>query len=80
LPTGSAFGAGTAILDVGCGSGGFCALAAARGAAVHGLDANPVEVERARDRVHGGEFRVGFMEDLPWPDDTFDAVTGFNAF
>jgi SAM-dependent methyltransferase len=34
----------------------------------------------ARDRVHGGEFRVGFMEDLPWPDDTFDAVTGFNAF
>jgi SAM-dependent methyltransferase len=73
-------GLDTAVLDVGCGSGGFCALAAARGAAVHGLDASPAELERARGRVPGGEFRLGLMEDLPWPDDSFDAVTGFNAF
>jgi SAM-dependent methyltransferase len=73
-------GAGTAVLDVGCGGGGFCKLAAARGAAVHGLDADADEVERARRRVPGGEFRVGLMEDLPWPDASFDVVTGFNAF
>jgi SAM-dependent methyltransferase len=73
-------GPDTAVLDVGCGSGRFCALAAARGAAVHGLDANQAEIERARSRVRVGEFRVGLMEDLPWPDDTFHAVTGFNAF
>jgi SAM-dependent methyltransferase len=73
-------GADTAVLDVGCGSGGFCALAAARGATVHGVDADPAELERARGRVPGGEFRLGLMEDLPWPDDAFEAVTGFNAF
>jgi SAM-dependent methyltransferase len=70
----------TAVLDVGCGSGRFCALAAARGAAVHGLDASPPEIERARDRVPAGDFRVGFMEELPWPGGSFDVVTGFNAF
>jgi SAM-dependent methyltransferase len=73
-------GAGTAVLDVGCGSGGFCELAAARGARVHGLDADAGEIERARRRVPAGDFRVGLMEDLPWPDDRFDVVTGFNAF
>jgi SAM-dependent methyltransferase len=70
---------GTAVLDVGCGTGGFCELAAARGAAVHGLDAKPDQIERARRRVPAGDFRVGQMEDLPWPSDTFDVVTGFNA-
>jgi SAM-dependent methyltransferase len=72
--------AGTTVLDVGCGTGGFCELAAARGAAVHGLDAMPDQIERARRRVRAGEFRLGLMEDLPWPDGSFDVVTGFNAF
>ena len=49
-------GAGTAVLDVGCGSGGFCELAAARGARVHGLDADAGEIERARRRVPAGDF------------------------
>jgi hypothetical protein len=31
-------------------------------------------------RTTEGDFRVGAMEHLPWPDDTFDLVTGFNAF
>jgi SAM-dependent methyltransferase len=73
-------GPATDVLDVGCGSGRFCALAAARGATVHGVDASPLEIDHARARVPAGEFRVGFMEDLPWPDDSFDAVTGFNSF
>jgi SAM-dependent methyltransferase len=71
---------GTAVLDVGCGAGGFCVLAAARGAAVHGLDVTPAAIERARRRVPDGDFRLGLMEDLPWPDDSFDVVTGFDAF
>ena len=73
-------GPGGALLDVGCGTGGFCALAAARGAVVHGLDADPEAVERARRRAPGADLRVGIMESLPWPDDRFDVVTGFNAF
>jgi SAM-dependent methyltransferase len=73
-------GAGTALLDVGCGTGGFCELAAARGALVHGVDELPDRVERARARVPAGDFRVGLMENLPWADGAFDVVTGFNTF
>jgi SAM-dependent methyltransferase len=73
-------GAGTTVLDVGCGAGGFCELAAARGAAVHGVDAMPDQIELARRRVPAGEFQLGLMEELPWPDRSFDVVTGFNAF
>jgi SAM-dependent methyltransferase len=73
-------GPGTRVLDVGCGGGGFCELAAARGAAVHGVDALADRIAEARRRVPAGDFRVELMEQLPWPDGAFDVVTGFNAF
>jgi SAM-dependent methyltransferase len=75
-----AIGSGIELLDVGCGAGEFCALAAARGASVHGLDATPAAIEHARRAVPEGDFQVGLMEDLPWPDASFDVVTGFNSF
>jgi SAM-dependent methyltransferase len=31
-------------------------------------------------RVPDGDFRLAMMEALPWPDATFDVVTGFNTF
>ena len=71
---------GTTVLDVGCGAGRFCRIAADRGARVAGLDATPAFVEIARERVPQGDFRVGEMEELPWPDGSFDLVTGFNSF
>jgi SAM-dependent methyltransferase len=40
----------------------------------------PDRVAHARRRVPAGDFRVGLLERLPWPDATFDVVTGFNAF
>jgi ubiquinone/menaquinone biosynthesis C-methylase UbiE len=73
-------GPGLRVLDVGCGDGGFCALAAERGAQACGVDADAAAVERARRRVPAADLRVGLMEDLPWPDGRFDAVVGFNAF
>ena len=73
-------GRGTSLLDVGCGAGRFCRIAADRGATVSGLDATASFVEIARERVPDGDFRVGDMEDLPWADDSFDVVTGFNSF
>ena len=73
-------GPGTRVLDVGCGTGGFCELAAARGAVVHGIDTVADRIAVARRRVPAGDFRVELMERLPWPDGAFDVVTGFNAF
>lgn len=71
---------GIRVLDVGCGAGRFCRMAADRGARVSGLDATPAFVEIARERVPDGDLRVGEMEELPWADDSFDLVTGFNSF
>jgi ubiquinone/menaquinone biosynthesis C-methylase UbiE len=73
-------GRATRVLDVGCGAGLFCVLAAARGALVAGMDATLPFIAIAKTRVPGGDFRVGEMETLPYADDTFDAVTGFNSF
>lgn len=71
---------GISVLDVGCGAGRFCRMAADRGARVSGLDATAAFVEIARERVPDGDLRVGEMEELPWADDSFDLVTGFNSF
>jgi SAM-dependent methyltransferase len=57
-----------------------CAVAARRGAAVAGLDVAEALIDLARERVPGGEFCSGEMEALPYPDGTFDVITGFNAF
>lgn len=69
-----------ALLDIGCGPGLAAQTFAKSGHAVAGIDAARPFVEIARRRVPQGDFRVGEMETLPFPDDTFDAVTGFNAF
>ena len=66
-----AVGAGTAVLDVGCGAGRFARMARDRGASVSGIDITPTFVAIAR---------LGDLQALPWADDTFDVVTGFNSF
>jgi ubiquinone/menaquinone biosynthesis C-methylase UbiE len=71
---------GTRLLDVGCGPGGARHSLLLRGAQVAGLDASPDSIEAARERIPTGDFRVGDMEGLPWPDGAFDVVTGFNSF
>lgn len=76
----AAVGANTAVLDIGCGSGIFCEMAARRGARVSGLDASEPLLAIARQRVQDGDFRRGEMEELPYADRTFDLVTGFSSF
>jgi SAM-dependent methyltransferase len=73
-------GPGTRYLDAGCGSGMAAELAAARGADVSGIDAAEAMLSIARSRVPGGDFRRGDLEDLPFADESFDVVTGFNSF
>jgi SAM-dependent methyltransferase len=79
LAEAAGIGPGTRVLDIGCGSGELCALAAERGAEVAGIDAAEGMIEIARRRVPGADLRVGPMEQLPWHDDTFDVATAVNA-
>jgi SAM-dependent methyltransferase len=73
-------GHGTELLDVGCGAGLAAQMAAQRGAVVSGLDATPELLSIARERVPNGEFAIGEIESLPYAEDSFDAVVGFNSF
>jgi len=71
---------GQLVLDIGCGVGAFLRLVAERGALPHGLDASAALLDVARRRLPEADLRVGEMAALPYDDDTFDLVTGFNAF
>jgi SAM-dependent methyltransferase len=71
---------GSYVLDIGCGVGAFLRMVAERGGEPHGIDASEALIDFARARLPDADLRVGEMEDLPWEDDTFDLVTGFNSF
>jgi SAM-dependent methyltransferase len=66
-------------LDLACGTGAVAERAAARGAAVTGIDLAPALVQTARERAAelGLEidYRVGDCESLDVPDESFDAVS-----
>ena len=72
-------GAGTRVLDVGCGSGRFCALALDRGARVSGIDGAAAMIALAGRNAPGADLCVGPLEALPWADASFDAVTSINS-
>lgn len=75
----AAVGPTTHLLDVGCGAGGACVLAHARGAAVAGLDIAEGMVTVAQERLPSGQFRVGDARSLPYGDATFDVVFSANT-
>jgi ubiquinone/menaquinone biosynthesis C-methylase UbiE len=72
---------GERVLDVGCGTGALTLLAKQRAGStgqVCGLDAAPEMIEVARHKAARQQaevdFRVGVIEQLPYPDDSFDVV------
>jgi SAM-dependent methyltransferase len=71
---------GQRVLEVGCGTGVFLRLAADLGAQVVGVDSSEALLELARERVAEADLRFADMEALPFDDDSFDLVAGFNAF
>jgi len=73
-------GAGQHVLEVGCGSGVFLRAAADGGARVVGLDASNALLALAGRRVPEAELTLGDLQFLPYADDTFDVVAGFNSF
>lgn len=70
---------GTKLLDVACGTGHFCILAAQLGAEVTGVDiaSNLIEQARRNAKEHGVQiqFDEGDAEALPYSDNSFDIVT-----
>jgi SAM-dependent methyltransferase len=68
------------LLDVGCGTGLAALLAAQQVAHVAGIDASSASIAIARERVPEGNFIVGEMEELPYPDKSFDVVMGCSSF
>ncbi len=66
--------------DVGCGSGMAALIASQRAVRVSGLDAAVNLLTIAQTRVPSGDFRLGELEELPFPEGIFDLVTGFNSF
>jgi SAM-dependent methyltransferase len=72
--------AGQRVLEVGCGTGVFLRAAADRGAEVVGIDASEALLELAGARVPEAELHLGDMQFLPFEDDSFDLVAGFNSF
>src|SRR5213593_4677584 len=67
-----------AVLDVGCGTG---ALQAAPGVRLAGLDPSPEMLAVARGKLAPAvELRVGWAEEIPYGDATFDVVVSCSVF
>lgn len=74
------------VLDVGCGTGQFAArvISELPETQVWGLDLSEGMLEKARERLQAAGDRVQLVqadsENLPFPDDLFDAVTCSHSF
>ncbi|MGM0718693.1 MAG: methyltransferase domain-containing protein [Halobacteriota archaeon] len=70
------------VLDLGSGSGMdafYAAMNVTENGSVTGVDMTPEQVEKANDLAayngfHNVNFRQGYIEDLPFEDESFDAV------
>jgi SAM-dependent methyltransferase len=69
-------GAGTRVLDLGCGTGVVCGLAAERGALPTGADVAPGMLGEARRRYPELSFVEADAVALPFDDGSFDACVG----
>jgi len=74
--------AGVKVLDVGCGGGYTCEFLARREAVMTGTDISERSLEAAREHaLQNGlriEYKVCTVDRLPYPDNTFEAVTCFD--
>lgn len=60
------------ILDIGCGQGQDSTKLSSMGVRYVGVDPIPKNIEKARKRNPEGDFRLGYMQELPFPDESFD--------
>ena len=70
---------GVKVLDVGCGTGGFCIAALKESADVFGIDkdSKAIEICRLKASIHSiplEHFQVSTAENLPFKENTFDFI------
>lgn len=73
---------GLEVLDIASGEGYGSAMLAATAAKVSGVDVDPQAVSTANLRYGQKDrltFHVGRAQEIPFPDDSFDAVTSFET-
>lgn len=68
------------LLDAGCGAGLFLSMSSSTGAVLHGIDAAPGLLSISKKRVPNAVLMIEDLEEIPFADETFDVVTGFNSF
>ena len=76
-------GSGSAVLEIGCGTGKLTEVLAARGLHIEAVDPGERMIEVARRRVGGSPnvtFRIGRFEELELPDGEFAAAFSATAF
>ena len=61
------------ILDVGCSNGAFISIANSLGVKAEGIDPSEKAVQNGLDR--GLNIHLGYLQDVAFQDDTFDAIT-----
>lgn len=66
---------GQTLLDVACGPGYVTRAAREKGISVTGVDFSQAMIALAQKELPGAAFQVGDAEDLPFPADSFDAVS-----
>ncbi len=71
---------GMHVLDIACGTGLVSSELVARHARVTGIDASEPMLGAARRRVLEATFVHGDAEELPFPNDSFDAATSAQAY
>lgn len=62
------------VLDAACGTGRHSQYLAGLGHEVVGVDSSPEMLARARAKVPSGDFRVAELDQLPFPDASFDSL------
>jgi SAM-dependent methyltransferase len=66
--------AGHAVADVGAGTGALSTALVGRGASVAAVDPSPELVGALREQLPQVDAHEGPAEELPWPDEAFDAA------